>query len=162
MALNGGFINYRDLSVQHPGGIYERLLEYCLEPDGERLAARPTSVALRGSGSYYTHDDLVKLLIDEAVGPLIAERVSEFDAQIEKWRRKREIKPADWEVLDAIDPASRILDIKVCDPAIGSGHFLVALVDYIADAALEQMSHAVEQVTAQPWAEKVQNPWVSP
>lgn len=156
------WINYRDLSVQHLGGIYERLLEYRLEPDGERLAARPTSFARRGSGSYYTHDDLVKLLIDEAVGPLIAERVSEFDAQIEKWRRKREIKSTDWETLDAIDPAGRILEIKVCDPAMGSGHFLVALVDYMADTALEQMSHAVELVAAQPWARKAENPYTSP
>lgn len=123
------WINYRDLSVQHLGGIYERLLEYRLENVDGKLQARPTSFARKGSGSYYTHDDLVKLLIQRTVGPLLDERVTAFDTQVESWKRKRELKPADWETLDAIDPASRILDIKVCDPAMGSGHFLVALVD---------------------------------
>lgn len=156
------WINYRDLSVQHLGGIYERLLEYRLEPGGERLVARPTSFARRGSGSYYTHDDLVKLLIDEAVGPLVHERVVEFDLLIEKWRRKTEIKPAEWRAVDAADPASRILELKVCDPAMGSGHFLVALVDYLADLLLENMAHAAEQVAAQRWAKDIANPWASP
>jgi hypothetical protein len=50
------WINYRDLSVQHLGGIYERLLEYRLEEEGGKLYARPTSFARKGSGSYYTHD----------------------------------------------------------------------------------------------------------
>src|SRR2546428_502429 len=114
--------------------------------------------ASSGSGSYYTHDDLVKLLIEEAVGPLIKERVTEFYALIEKWRRKRQISVADWKALDASDPASRMLDIKVCDPAMGSGHFLVALVDYMADELLEQMSKAAEEVAAQPWARNIQDP----
>ena len=44
------------------------------------------------------------------------------------------------EELKALDPAERILDIKVCDPAMGSGHFLVALVDYLADRVIEAMA----------------------
>jgi hypothetical protein len=156
------WINYRDLSVQHLGGIYERLLQYRLEESAARLVARPTSFSRRSSGSYYTHDELVKLLIDEAVGRLVAERSSEFDTLVEKWRSKREIKPPDWNALDTVDPASRILDIKVCDPAMGSGHFLVALVDYMADAVLEKMSYAAEKVLIQPWGKNIQTPWVSP
>ena len=156
------WINYRDLSVQHLGGIYERLLEYRLEPGDTRLVARPTSFARRASGSYYTHDDLVKLLIDEAVGPLVAERVLAFSKAITKHQKKLKLAPGDWEALDAIDPASRILEVKVCDPAMGSGHFLVALVDYVADTILEQMSNAAETVAVQRWAKDVANPWVSP
>lgn len=87
------WINYRDLSVQHLGSIYERLLEYRLEPDGARFIARPTSFARKGSGSYYTHDDLVKLLIDESVGPLITERVSAFSNEIKKYQNKQSVTP---------------------------------------------------------------------
>ena len=54
------WINYRDLSVVHLGSIYERLLEFRLEAEAERIVARPTSFARRVSGSYYTHDDLVR------------------------------------------------------------------------------------------------------
>lgn len=156
------WINYRDLSVQHLGGIYERLLEYRLEQEPGRLVARPTSFARKGSGSYYTHDSLVKLLIHEAVGRLIEERTARFAALMKDWARRRELKPADWEALNAADPASGILEIKVCDPAMGSGHFLVALVDYMADAILEQMAYAAEQVAEQPWAREIQNAWASP
>ncbi len=156
------WINYRDLSVQHLGGIYERLLEYRLEDEGGKLYARPTSFARKGSGSYYTHDDLVNLLINQTIGPLVAERVAEFDARIETWKRKRELKPDDWEALEKFDPASRILEIKVCDPAMGSGHFLVALVDYLADKILENISHSAELVATQSWAKDIANPWDSP
>jgi hypothetical protein len=156
------WINYRDLSVQHLGGIYERLLEYRLEPAGDKLAARPTSFARKGSGSYYTHDDLVALLIQETIGPLLTEHAGGFTEIIKKFNKKQRLAPQDWEMLDALDPASQILNLKVCDPAMGSGHFLVALVDYLADALLENMALATEQVAACKWAQDTANPWVSP
>ena len=65
-------------------------------------------------------------------------------------------------MLDALDPASGILGLRVCDPAMGSGHFLVSLVDYLADQVLEAMSHAAESVIEQPWARDISNVWVSP
>ncbi len=156
------WINYRDLSVQHLGGIYERLLEFRLEPQGARLVARPTSFARKGSGSYYTHDDLVALLIRETVEPLIAERFDRFATILKKYVKKQRLIKEDWEALDAADPAGGILELKVCDPAMGSGHFLVALVDYLADAILENMAHAAELVAAHKWANNIANPWVPP
>lgn len=175
------WINYRDLSVQHLGGIYERLLEYSLVVEetpspqsspaggrgGERekrfsILARPASFARKTSGSYYTHDGLVKLIIRETVGPLIAERKQKFYDQIEAWKHRKELKPDDWEQLDALDPASTILDLKICDPAMGSGHFLVSLVDYLADEILETLAETEQIVCAQPWAQAIQNPWGSP
>ncbi|MDP2639484.1 MAG: restriction endonuclease, partial [Betaproteobacteria bacterium] len=160
--VSRAWINYRDLSVQHLGGIYERLLEYRLEETGGGLVARPTSFARKGSGSYYTHDDLVKLLIAESIGPLAAERAAAFDEQIAAWKGRKELKPMDWERLDALDPASRVLELKVCDPAMGSGHFLVALVDDLADRVLESMSHAAETIVTQRWAKDVSPAWESP
>ena len=170
------WINYRDLSVQHLGGIYERLLEYSLTVDdsprplagegqGERvnrIIARPASFARKTSGSYYTHDGLVKLIIRETVGPLVAECKAAFHGQLEAWRHKKELKPADWEMLDSLDPASTMLDLKICDPAMGSGHFLVSLVDYFADEILESMAAVQLEVAAKPWAQDIANPWASP
>ena len=44
--LTPRWINYRDLSVQHLGGIYERLLERDPIPDGQgRLTLRPNPFA---------------------------------------------------------------------------------------------------------------------
>jgi len=172
-----GWINYRDLSVSHLGGIYERLLEYTLvhevqakddykeKPEIDRITAQPASFARKVSGSYYTHDDLVRLILRESVGLLARERLDAFEAHIKKLGRKGSLNPADWEALDAKDPASAMLELKICDPAMGSGHFLVALVDDLADRVLEAITTGTHWVNEQPWAAhlvETGRPWQSP
>ena len=171
------WINYRDLAVSHLGGIYERLLEYTLvhevqaaddyrdKPEINRITAQPASFARKVSGSYYTHDDLVRLILRESVGLLASERVSAFEAQIERYKKKTSLNPAEWGVLDSLDPASAILELKVCDPAMGSGHFLVSLVDDLADRVLEAINTAEQRVAEQKWAAHLAErgqPWLSP
>jgi hypothetical protein len=54
------YINYRDLSVQQLGSVYERILEFGLRADktgGVEIDA--DDEARHGSGSYYTPDELV-------------------------------------------------------------------------------------------------------
>lgn len=138
------WINYRDLSVQHLGSVYERLLDFLLVEEDGRVVARPQSFARRVSGSYYTHDDLVKLIIETTIGPLVRERVSRFQERAEWLHRRTSPTPADWSELASLDPAAAILDLRICDPAMGSGHFLVALVDYLADEVLEKISTGEE------------------
>ena len=178
------WINYRDLSVSHLGGIYERLLEYKLvheiEIDGDgkptidRIVARPASFARKVSGSYYTHDDLVRLILRESVGLLVDERKRAFEAQIGQWHRRGSLTTSEWQCLDgmpekgqqdSIDPATQILELKICDPAMGSGHFLVKLVDDLADRVLEAIAGAGQLVNAQRWAAHLAEagrPWQSP
>ncbi len=180
------WINYRDLSVQHLGSLYERLLEYTLahevqaaesyhdRPEVDRIVARPASFARKTSGSYYTHDDLVRLVLQQSVGRLCDERMARFGAQIDTWRRRASLTPPLWDRLsgsadagqrDALDPATQMLELTVCDPAMGSGHFLVALVDYLADRVLEAASSAGALVNRQPWAAHLVEqgrPWASP
>jgi type II restriction/modification system DNA methylase subunit YeeA len=43
---------------------------------------------------------------------------------------------------DTVDPATALLDLKICDPAMGSGHFLVSLVDFMADQVITAMAEA--------------------
>src|ERR1019366_10790707 len=43
-------------------------------------------------------------------------------------------------------PAEIFLDLKICDPAMGSGHFLVSLVDYLADQVINAMAEAEASV----------------
>ena len=145
------WINYRDLSVQHLGSIYERLLEYILVPAPKGGVHTQLSVfARKDTGSYYTHDDLVKLIIVESVGPLVDERVAAFLREAKALGKSREPKNERLHSLADYDPAVRVLDLKICDPAIGSGHFLVSLVDYLADRVLELMADATAEVK---WAE---------
>lgn len=44
--------------------------------------------------------------------------------------------------LQRLDPAERLLELKICDPAMGAGHFLVSLVDYLADEVVTAMAEA--------------------
>ena len=171
------WISYRDPAVSHLGGIYERLLEYTLvhevqaaddysdKPEINRITAQPASFARKVSGSYYTHDDLVRLILRESVGLLGRERLGAFEAQIDRFRKKASLNPGDWDLLDQLDPASAILELKVCDPAMGSGHFLVALVDDLADRVLEAINTAEHSVAEQKWAAHLAErgqPWLSP
>jgi hypothetical protein len=101
-----GWINYRDLAVAHLGGIYERLLEYSLvhevqarddykdRPEINRIIAAPASFARKVSGSYYTHDDLVRLVLRESVGLLAAERMAAFESHLDKGVKKARSTPA--------------------------------------------------------------------
>lgn len=136
------YINYRDLSVQQLGSIYERLLEHEVIRDGEVIQIRPNIFARKGSGSYYTPDDLVSVIIRETVAPLIFKRIQAFADKVEE--QSASDKPLNQRLgaLARVDPAEKLLDIKICDPAMGSGHFLVALVDYLADQVITSMAEA--------------------
>ena len=74
------YVNYRDMTVQQLGSIYERLLER--EPvrgeDGE-IVVRPNSYARKDSGSFYTPQPLVDLIVERTLGPLIDERRQRFE-----------------------------------------------------------------------------------
>ncbi|MGI9305996.1 MAG: Eco57I restriction-modification methylase domain-containing protein [Gammaproteobacteria bacterium] len=128
-------IHYHDLSVQHLGAIYEQFLEQELyiTPAGD-VAARLNRFSRKTGGSYYTPDDLVRLVVERTVGGLLQQRRLDFaKAQKAKLPAKK---------LREQDSAMRALEIKVCDPAMGSGHFLVSLVDYLADWTLAEISAA--------------------
>lgn len=157
------YINYRDLSVQQLGSIYERLLEFEIVREGlvgeaGHLTVRPNLFARKNSGSYYTPDELVGLILDETLEPLVHERRNAFHAALagssendDERVRRRALKDA--------DAAEAILSLRVCDPAMGSGHFLVSLVDTLADHVLDAMAEAAalgaEVGYVSPLAEKI-------
>ena len=136
------YINYRDLSVQQLGSIYERLLEHEIVHQDSGIAIRPNIFARKGSGSYYTPDDLVGLILRETLEPLVAERLDTFKALADELARSKENQSHRLEKLRGLDPAERLLELKICDPAMGSGHFLVSLVDYLADQVITAMAEA--------------------
>ena len=140
------YINYRDLGVQQLGSIYERLLEQEVVRVGDDIEVRLSPFARKGSGSYYTPNDLVGLIIDEAVGPLVRARMEAFKAQVPDSVADQPPDAEKIEELKAIDPAENILELKICDPAMGSGHFLVNLVDYLADRVIESVAEAEARV----------------
>ncbi len=140
-------INYRDLSVQQLGSIYERLLEFAVVPDPAatvRIQLQP--FARKGSGSYYTPEELVRLIVERTVGPLLQERQQAFESALDEARQAKGKIADRVDKLRPVDPAAAFLGLRVCDPAMGSGHFLVSLVDYLADRALTAMADAETRV----------------
>ncbi|HEX8413205.1 MAG TPA: hypothetical protein VF637_04890, partial [Sphingomicrobium sp.] len=155
------YINYRDLSVQQLGSIYERLLEFeIVRDEAGALAVSPNLFARKNTGSYYTPDELVGLILDQTLEPLISERLDAFRAALGKLNpinaedyRRRELRDT--------DPANAILSLRVCDPAMGSGHFLVSLVDTLADHVLDAMAEAAalgaDLAYSSPLADKIED-----
>jgi hypothetical protein len=114
------YINYRDLSVQQLGSIYERLLEHEVTREDGELIVRPNIFARKGSGSYYTPDDLVGLIIRETVGPLAAQRTESFRAKAEELTTRSGPEGDRVGLLKRIDPAEKLLELKIWDRAISS------------------------------------------
>jgi SAM-dependent methyltransferase len=103
-------VNWRDMGPEELGSVYESLLELVPQiRDGGRIFAFGEGDETRGnarkvSGSYYTPDSLVQLLLDSALEPVIAQTVAAHPGQA----------------------AEALLRLSVLDPACGSGHFLLA------------------------------------
>lgn len=102
-------VNYAALDVEELGSVYESLLEY--HPHIDVTGGTPVFDLAPGSerretGSYYTPPELVGELIRSALDPVIEDRLNAARTQAEK--------------------ETAILSIRVCDPAAGSGHFLLA------------------------------------
>ena len=145
------YVNYRDMSVQQLGSIYERLLERepVRDEDG-KIVVRPNSYARKDSGSFFTPQELVDLIIDRTLKPLADERLTAFEQRSRELRGDQRSKSKRLADLRKIDPAEAVLDLKVLDPAMGSGHFLVSAVDFLSDYVAE----LVENVPAVPeWVE---------
>lgn len=108
-------VNWRDMETEELGSVYEGLLE--LTPrlaEGGRAMVFAEGIETKGnarktSGSYYTPDSLVQLLLDSALDPVLDRVEAEAD-----------------------DKGTALLGVTVIDPACGSGHFLLAAARRIA------------------------------
>jgi len=107
----------------------------------------------KATGSYYTPDYIVQYIVKHTLEPVINEKVNEFENHIERIEKlsKEEIIKELFnlnlknekinflrnELLKKYDIIDSILNIKIVDPAMGSGHFLVGAVDFLSDKILE-------------------------
>ncbi len=116
---------------------------YFSETAGERKA----------TGSYYTPEDVVDYIVRNTVGEKLAELKAEFYAQQRIERQLADLAdtppdvPAHRQIQEAIDDQflgfvrDKVLHLKILDPAMGSGHFLVnathAVANFIVDVLNE-------------------------
>ena len=115
-------VNYRDMDSEELGSVYESLLE--LVPMiqvsagmrrfgfiGDEEVGSTKGNARKLTGSYYTPDSLVQELIKSALDPVLEDTIRKHPD----------------------DPVKALLSLAVCDPACGSGHFLLAASRRIAE-----------------------------
>ncbi len=108
-------VDYRNLGAEELGSVYESLLE--LVPKVDSVSNQFVLINAAGNqrkttGSYYTPTSLIQELLNSALDPVIADRIgAQHDAQSKE---------------------QALLSLKVCDPASGSGHFLIAAAHRIA------------------------------
>ncbi len=86
------FVNYRDMSVQQLGSIYERLLEREPVLEDGAIEVRLNPYARKDSGSFYTPQELVDLVIEKTLGPLVDERRDAFLARAAELKSDRRPK----------------------------------------------------------------------
>lgn len=123
-------VNWRDMETEELGSVYESLLE--LTPmlvdhghgfdfaKGEETKGNQRKT----TGSYYTPDSLVQLLLDSALDPVLDRVQSE-----------------------AADKVEGLLGITVVDPACGSGHFLLGAARRIATRVARARTGGVASAT---------------
>lgn len=115
-------VNYRDMDSEELGSVYESLLELVPQVTqaghvqqfgfvGDEQVQPTRGNARKLSGSYYTPTSLVQELIKSALEPVIERTLAENPQQ----------------------PVQALLSLGVCDPACGSGHFLLAAARRIAE-----------------------------
>ena len=107
-------VDYHNLGAEELGGVYESLLALTPQVNGgggHFSFAEFTGNRRKTSGSYYTPDALVQCLLDSALDPVVEAAVTNKTG---------------------VEAEQAILDLKVCDPAVGSGHFLVGAAHRLA------------------------------
>lgn len=105
----------------------------------------------KASGSYYTPDHIVKYIVENTVGPVLADKFNKLrpkfrDAQQDYRKALDRAEAFRRQGMQPDNPAKvansyaglvdDLFDLKVLDPAMGSGHFLVEAVDFICDRIL--------------------------
>ena len=101
----------------------------------------------KATGSYYTPGYIVKYIVEHTVGPILHEKLEALRPVFREAGETLRAKQAQVRVLrrDDIHPEQEtykkfreelneaFFDLKVLDPAMGSGHFLIEAVEYITD-----------------------------
>lgn len=105
----------------------------------------------KATGTYYTPDYIVKYIVKNTVGPVLEERTKAFEhwmkeaAEARKGLRRlrspASIRTATEELkrLEKLG-VNALLDVKILDPAMGSGHFLVEAVDQLTDGIVNVLA----------------------
>jgi type I restriction-modification system DNA methylase subunit len=115
-------VDYADLSVQQLGSIYEGLLEHHFVRENGKIKLTTDKAERKATGTYYTPDYIVKYIVEQTITPLLQEIEQRGPVKAARAAGKEDNSFAD-----------EVLKLNICDPAMGSGHFLVEATTFLAD-----------------------------
>ncbi|MBI4680906.1 MAG: N-6 DNA methylase, partial [Nitrospirae bacterium] len=118
-------IDYKGLGERHLGTIYEGLLEHKFSFADSRITLKNDKGERKATGAYYTPDYIVKYIVENTLGPIIKKIDEELYPTLKKGGMGGFSKDDSF--------AKEVLKLNICDPAMGSGHFLVEAVQFLAD-----------------------------
>ena len=135
----GETIDYADLEVRQLGSIYEGLLENHLEIEEDHLILKGDKSERKATGTYYTPDYIVQYIVKNTLEPFCNEihKLEKVQSAIKKNVQDNSF-------------AEEVLKLKVLDPAMGSGHFLVRATEFLAEQILYHPTTLLQVKTA-PW-----------
>ena len=125
-------VDYRNLGAEELGGVYESLLALTPQVSGDGADftfAEFAGNARKTSGSFYTPDVLVQSLLDTALDPVVEAALHGKTGE---------------------EAERAILNLKVCDPGVGSGHFLVGAAHRLARHLARVRAHAAGESEPSP------------
>jgi len=118
-------IDYKGLGERHLGTVYEGLLEHKFSFDNGKIVLKNDKGERKATGAYYTPDYIAKYIVENTLGPIIKKIDEELYPTLKKGGMGGFSKDDSF--------AKEALNLNICDPAMGSGHFLVEAVQYLAD-----------------------------
>jgi len=155
--------DYADLDTRHLGSVYEGLLEHqfriapeeyaAVEEDGSQVWRPATEISVaesvenvpegglyvvndegerKATGAYYTPDYVVTYIVEETVGPLVEEIKQDLIDQ--------GFDPGTQEYIGPF--FRRVTDLRILDPAMGSGHFLTKATGYLSEQVMAEVREA--------------------
>jgi len=152
--------DYGDLDTRHLGSVYEGLLEHqfriapedyaAVAEDGGQIWKPATEVTVadavetvekgslyvtndegerKATGAYYTPDYVVNYIVEETIAPLVDDIREDLVEQ--------GFETGTQEHLGAF--LRRVTQLKILDPAMGSGHFLTGATGYLAEQVMKEV-----------------------
>lgn len=139
--LNGQLLGYRSiynydfttLTQDVLGMAYEQFLAHELQHDGKFIRILENQQTRKREGIYYTPRYIVRRIVHQTLAPKIRPKVDSAIALLESGQYSQ-----------AHAEALSVLEIKILDPACGSGSFLLAAFDYITQE-LGRYSEALKE-----------------
>ena len=126
-----------DLDPSVLGNVFEKTINYLTTDPGDQN---------KELGAYYTPKEITRFCAEETVRPALRERFEGWLVEERGWREAEVDYETVYELIDDLPPKTSLVtealdtvvdELRVVDPAMGSGHFLTSVLEEIVNVRRE-------------------------